>query len=98
MDDRVAQVAGMLEEAEHVHAVVSRRTGGVDPDWALFYAWWLSRWSDLPEALGASPGLADLTVELTRLDRAFRDRPAAGAPAEPWPAFYARELLTRPWA
>jgi hypothetical protein len=97
MDDRVTRVASVLEEAEQVHAVVSRRTAGADPDWALFYAWWLTRWSDLPEVLGAAPGLADLTVELTRLDRAYRDRPADGAQSEPWPQFYARELLARPW-
>ena len=55
-----------------MHAVVTERTGGVDPDWALFYAWWLLNWSDFPEVLGRTPSLAELTVELTALDAAYR--------------------------
>lgn len=39
--------------------------------------------------LGRTPGLAELTSELIRLDREYR----AGPRAEPWPERYARELL-----
>ena len=46
MDDRADRLAGILERAHEVHAVVAERTDGADPDWALFYAWWLLNWSD----------------------------------------------------
>jgi hypothetical protein len=86
---RTEQLAGLLERAEHVHAVVSERTGGADPDWALFYAWWLLNWSDFPDLLGRTPSLAELTVELTALDAAYRAEPRT----EPWPMSYAEALV-----
>jgi hypothetical protein len=88
MSDRIERLAGILERAEHVHAVVSEKTGGADPDWALFYAWWLLTWSDFPAILGRTTSLAELTVELTRLDAAYR----AGAMSRPWPVAYAEGL------
>ncbi|MDQ1322743.1 MAG: hypothetical protein QG587_76 [Chloroflexota bacterium] len=91
MGDRTGRLAGILEEAHEVHAVETRRTNGVDPDWALFYAWWLLNWSDFPGVLGRSPSLAELTVELAALDAAYR----AGPRDRPWPAAYAI-MLTGP--
>jgi hypothetical protein len=92
MTERAVRLAATLERAEHVHGVVSERTGGADPEWALFYAWWLINWSDLPEILGAAPALGELTARLIELDARFR----SAARDEPWPAFYARELLAEP--
>jgi hypothetical protein len=89
MDDRTDRLAGILEQAHVVHAVVTQRTGGVDLDWALFYAWWLLHWSDFTDVLGRTPSLAELTVELTALDAAHR----AGPSDLPWPATYARILV-----
>jgi len=89
MSDQTEQLAGILERAEHVHAVVSEKTGGADPDWALFYAWWLLNWSDFPAVLGRAPSLAELTVELTSLDAAYR----AGPRTTSWPRSYAESLL-----
>lgn len=89
MDERTTRLAGILEQAKHVHGVVTAKTGGADPDWALFYAWWLLNWSDFPEALGRTPSLVELTVDLTRLDIAYR----AGDQAAPWPVAYAEDLL-----
>lgn len=89
MDDRTDRLAAILDRAHEVHAVVTRRTDGVDPDWALFYAWWLLNWSDFPDALGRSPSLAELTVELTALDAAYRAVPHD----LPWPAAYALKLV-----
>ena len=85
MDDETDRLAGILEQAHEVHAVVARRTDGEDPDWALFYAWWLLNWSDFTSVLGRSPSLAELTVELAALDAAYR----AGPRELPWPAAYA---------
>ena len=75
MDDRVDRLAGILERAHEVHAVVAERTDGVDADWALFYAWWLLNWSDFADELGRKPSLAELTVELTALDASYRAGP-----------------------
>jgi len=93
MNDRVRRVAGILEDAERAHAAISRRTGGADAEWPLFYAWWLVTWSDLPDVLGATPTRSRLVFELIRLDRAFR----AGSGATPWPEAYAAELLAIDW-
>ena len=89
MDERTTRLAAILEQAKAVHTVVAAKTGGADPDWALFYAWWLLNWSDFAETLGRTPSLAELTVELTRLDIAYR----AGSQATPWPVAYAEDLL-----
>jgi len=88
MSDETELLAGILEQAEHVHAVVAEKTGGADPDWALFYAWWLLNWSDFATVLGRTPSLAELTVELTGLDAAYR----AGPQTQPWPRAYAESL------
>jgi len=89
MSDRTDQLAGILERAEHVHAVVAEKTGGADPDWALFYAWWLLTWSDFASVLGRTPSLVELTIELTRLDAAYRAGPRT---TPPWPRAYAEAL------
>jgi hypothetical protein len=90
MTEAADRLAAILEQAEATHAVVARRTNGADPDWALFYAWWLLTWSDFSDALGRAMPLAALTVELTRLDVAYR----AGPRSQPWPRAYAEALLT----
>lgn len=87
--EREIRLAAVLEEAERVHGIVTAKTGGQDPDWALFYAWWLVRWSDLPEIMGRTPALAELTAELIGLDRAYRASPAG----EAWPVAYARAIV-----
>ncbi len=89
MTDKTRAIAAILERAEHVHGVVTEKTQGRDEDWALFYAWWLVFWSELPAELGTTPGLTALAVELVRLDREYRASPRT----EPWPEFYAREIL-----
>lgn len=93
MTERTDRLAATLERAERVHGVVTERTGGADGEWALFYAWWLINWSDLPEILGSAPALGELTARLIALDAAYPSAPRD----EPWPAFYARELLARPF-
>jgi len=89
MGDRTEQLARILERAKDVHMVVTEKTGGADPDWTLFYAWWLLNWSDFSAVLGRTPSLAELTVELARLDEAYR----AGPQAQPWPRAYAEALV-----
>ena len=92
-DQRIAQVAAILEEAERLHGEVSRRTNGADPEWPLFYAWYLAAWSDLPQALATTPTRSQLIFELVSLDREYRAEPRQ----EPWSVFYAERLLGRAW-
>lgn len=87
-DDRIERLAGILEEAEHAHGAVSASRNFVDPEWPLFYAWWLLTWSDFAEVLGAAPTRSDLVHDLIDLDRAYRNT----GREETWSAYYARHL------
>jgi len=89
MGERADRLGEILDRAETVHGVVTQKTGGADPDWALFYAWWLLNWSDFTDVVGRTLSLAELTVELTRLDAAYRSGPRD----QPWPRTYAVSLL-----
>ncbi len=89
MDDRSTQVAALLHEAAETHHRVYRIVDGDDPDWASWYADWLLRLSELPALLGATPVRSELVYTLVKLDKDF----AREAPAGPWEAFYAAELL-----
>ncbi len=93
MDERAARVAAILEDAHRAHAAISRKTGGVDPEWPMFYAWWLREWSSLPEILGTTPPLSLLIHELVRLDRAQRADQTGGS----WSERYAEALLAADW-
>ncbi len=93
MNDQVPAVAAVLERAEHVHAEVSAERDGADPEWPLFYAWWLLTWSRLTELLGVSPTRSELAFELIAADREYRAEPRS----EAWSAFYARRLLAKDW-
>lgn len=93
MDERTARMAAILEGAERAHAAISAKTSGADPEWAMFYAWWLRGWSDLPEVIGTTPTMSSLVHELVRLDRAYRRDPGAIS----WSEHYARELLAVDW-
>ena len=90
-DDRDARVAALLEEAAETHHRVYRITDGVDGDWASWYADWLLDLSELPDVLGARPVRSHLVCALVECDRLHTD----GKSADPWPAFYARELTQR---
>lgn len=91
MDDRVAKIADVLHEAAETHHTVYRITDGADDDWASWYADWLIRLSELPDALGAPPVRSQLVHLLVQLDRDY----TVGSPDERWEDFYARELVAR---
>jgi hypothetical protein len=88
MSDDIAQ---LLEEVSETHHRVFRITDGVDPDWASWYANWLLRLSELPGLLGITPVRSELVSALVELDREY----TANVPGEPWPSYYARELIRR---
>ena len=84
-------IAALLQEAAETHHQVYRITDGTDADWASWYADWLLRLSELPGLLGTTPVRSALVYELVRLDEEY----TAKSPSEPWPAYYARDLIER---
>jgi hypothetical protein len=85
------RIAALLEEVSETHHVVYRIADGNDPDWASFYADWLIRLSELPSLLGTTPVRSELVYTLVALDKEY----TAAHPADPWPKYYARELVAR---
>ena len=84
-------IAALLEEAAETHHRVYRITGGVDADWASWYAEWLLRLSELPTLLGATPVRSELVYMLVKLDKEH----TASRGVESWPEFYASRLVER---
>jgi len=85
VDERTRKVSELLHEAGETHHRVFRITDGDDPDWASWYAEWLTSLSELPELLGAKPVRSELTYALVKLDKEL-----TGAGCE---AHYATELV-----
>ena len=91
MDDRVARVSELLQEAGETHHRVYRIADGDDPDWASWYADWLINLSELPEILGTTPVRSELIYMLVKLDKEFAEQ----APEGKWQDHYARQLVER---
>ena len=91
MDERTRQVSDLLHEAGEVHHVVYRITDGADDDWASFYADWLTRHSELGEALGRAPVRSHLVHALVECERDY----ATASPAERWEDWYAARVVER---
>jgi hypothetical protein len=87
----VEDIAEILHTAAETHHVVFGIVDGADDDWATWYSDWLVNLSELPRLLGATPVRSELTYELVRLDKGFRERKPGGR----WEDHYARELLAR---
>ena len=81
-------LARLLHEAAETHHVVYRITDGEDPDWASWYASWLTQLSELPQLLGRAPVRSELVYLLVLLDKDFTRL----QPEEPWEQYYARRL------
>lgn len=82
-------ISDLLQEVADTHHRVYRITDGDDPDWASWYADWLISLSELPRLLGTRPVRSELVYLLVDLDKRYA---AQDSPAEPWPAYYAREF------
>jgi hypothetical protein len=85
---KLESISALLQEAAETHHRVYRISDGTDPDWASWYADWLTRLSELPELLGEPPVRSELVYELVRLDKEY----LAKARSDQWPDYYAREL------
>jgi hypothetical protein len=91
VDDRVARVSELLQEAGEIHHRVYRIADGDDLDWASWYADWLINLSELPEILGTRPVRSELIYMLVKLDKEFAEQ----APEGKWQDHYARLLVER---
>jgi hypothetical protein len=85
----IDQVAALLHEAAETHHQVYRISDGVDPDWASWYAEWLTKLSELPTLLGAELVRSEVVYLLVKLDRQYNDE----SPGDSWERFYARAFL-----
>jgi hypothetical protein len=82
------RIAALLHEAAETHHTVYRIVEGDDPDWASWYADWLTNLSELPQILEATLVRSELTWLLVSLDRDY----VAAKPATPWPQWYAERI------
>jgi hypothetical protein len=89
MADNAKKISDLLHEAGETHHVVFRITDGEDPDWASWYADWLTQHSELPELLEVKPVRSELVYMLVRLDKKY----VMESPDEQWEDYYARGLL-----
>jgi hypothetical protein len=89
MTDSAEQISRLLHEASETHHQVFRIVDGADDDWASWYAQWLIDLSELPDLLGIKPVRSELVYLLVSLDMRY----TAEKPDEPWPPYYARQIL-----
>jgi hypothetical protein len=90
-DAAVDKVAALLHEASETHHQVFRITDGTDPDWASWYADWLTNLSELPQLVGGPPVRSEVVYLLVQSDKDYvRDNPA-----EPWERYYASRIAER---
>ena len=88
-NDRSTRVAALLQEVSETHHTVYRIVDGDDPDWASWYADWLTQLSELPQILETTPVRSELTWQLVLLDKEY----AAAKSDTPWPQWYAERIV-----
>lgn len=88
-ENRVEQIATLLHQAGEIHHAVFADTEGADDDWASFYSDWLLAHSALPKLLGRTPVRSHLTRDLVVCDEHY----TAEHLSEPWPRWYAKNLI-----
>jgi hypothetical protein len=89
MQDRTHEISELLHEAAETHHVVYRIVDGDDPDWASWYADWLTNLSELPQLLDKAPVRSELVWMLVQLDKDY----TATTPTEKWEEYYAAKLI-----
>jgi hypothetical protein len=88
-NDRSTRIATLLHEVGETHHTVYRIVDGDDPDWASWYADWLTDLSELPQILETTPVRSELTWLLVSLDKEY----ATVKPETPWPQWYAERIV-----
>ena len=87
--DKTGKISALLHEAAETHHLVYRIADGDDPDWASWYADWLTKLSELPDLLEVEPVRSELVYMLVRLDKEYGEQNPAGS----WEDYYARALI-----
>jgi hypothetical protein len=82
------ELAALFSETAAAHHRAFAATNGDDPDWADWYAEYLT--PRLHQALGQRFDVAALAGHLRRLDSEHR----SSQTRQPWPEFYARSFLS----
>jgi hypothetical protein len=90
-EEIIGRISALLHEAAETHHLVYRIVSGDDPDWASWYADWLTSLSELPELLGTRPVRSELVYMLVGLDLEF----TSSKPAGTWEDYYAQRLFAR---
>jgi hypothetical protein len=88
-EEKAEKISALLHEAAETHHTVYRISDGDDPDWASWYADWLTKLSELPDLLNGKVVRSELVYMLVRLDKEY----AAASPDEKWEDYYARSLV-----
>jgi hypothetical protein len=88
MAENPERISELLHEAAETHHAVYRITDGEDPDWASWYADWLTNLSKLPDLLEVKPVRSELVYMLVRLEKKY----TMESPSEKWEDYYARGL------
>jgi hypothetical protein len=89
MTEKAKTISALLHEAAETHHIVYRISDGEDPDWASWYADWLTKLSELRDTLDVRPVRSELVYMLVRLDKRYTSE----SPDEKWEDYYARGLL-----
>lgn len=83
------QLADLLKRTGDAHHVAFEETGGLDPEWARWYA------DHLRPELGDSLGRSLSNEEIAELLSEAQDVLDSSESARPWPEFYATHILAR---
>lgn len=83
------QLADLLKRTGDAHHIAFEETGGLDPEWARWYA------EHLRPELGDSLGRSLSNDEIADILVAAQDDLDTSGATEPWPEFYATHILAR---
>jgi len=87
MNNKIEQIAALLEETQHAHHQAYLASDGADPDWPLWYAGYLH--DKLPPLLETELTRSELTYLMLHLSKLQQIE----APDAPWSRYYAKVLV-----
>jgi len=83
------QISTLLAQACDAHHDTFKQTGGVDVDWALWYAKWLAENPKFTDAVGHNVAISKLVYALMALDIDYTEQ----KPDETWSDYYAQNFI-----
>jgi NAD(P)H-hydrate epimerase len=85
----VDQLAVLLKQTGEAHHAAYEATDGTDPEWAMWYS------GHLQALLGSRLGRAITRSEIVYLLCRAQEQQDADGSDEPWPTYYARQMLAK---